>query len=126
MASAADIARAQSRTEDILAVSLIVFAPDSDQLTEAAKTSVVKIGETLREVPAVLVVVEGHTDTNGAAAKNLALSQRRAERVRTVLISSGVSPDRVTATGYGSSQPLVSNDTVKNRAKNRRIEISYG
>jgi outer membrane protein OmpA-like peptidoglycan-associated protein len=70
------------------------------------------------------VVVEGHTDSTGSDANNMILSQKRAESVRSYLISRGGLPDdQVQATGVGSSQPLQSDATAQGRAANRRVEI---
>ena len=74
--------------------------------------------------PQVLSVeVGGHTDPTGTEEKNLRLSQRRAEAVRAYLIDAGVEASRVTAKGYGSSQPIDTNRTEEGRSKNRRVEF---
>lgn len=78
---------------------------------------------TLKEWGDVDVEVAGHTCNIGTEDYNLGLSQRRAEAVRNYLISKGVSADRLTAKGYGESQPAVSNATREGRAQNRRVEL---
>ena len=65
----------------------------------------------------------GHTDSSGSDAVNNPLSLNRAASTRDYLVSRGVSASRITIDGRGSRQPLVSNDTPANRAKNRRVEI---
>jgi len=68
------------------------------------------------------VVVEGHTDNTGKAAYNQLLSQRRAEAVRDIIINKmGIAADRVTAKGYGESQPAADNSSREGRLKNRRV-----
>ncbi|MEO5590772.1 MAG: OmpA family protein, partial [Gemmatimonadaceae bacterium] len=68
--------------------------------------------------------VEGHTDAVGAAAANLALSQRRADAVRTALTRRyRVPANRMTATGFGQTKPREPNTTLEGRARNRRVEI---
>ena len=69
------------------------------------------------------VRVEGNTDSIGTDAYNQGLSERRAESVRSHLIGRGVSASRLTAVGYGESQPIASNDTAEGRALNRRVEL---
>ena len=65
----------------------------------------------------------GHTDTNGSAQRNLALSVARADAVRDELVASGIVGLRITTLGEGGTKPLVTNDSPANRRKNRRIEI---
>lgn len=65
----------------------------------------------------------GHTDNVGGAAKNLILSQDRANAVREYLISKGISPDRLTAKGYGLTMPIDDNRFEDGRAANRRTEV---
>jgi outer membrane protein OmpA-like peptidoglycan-associated protein len=65
----------------------------------------------------------GYTDNVGSAASNLKLSQERANMVKAYILSKGISPDRVTAVGYGMSNPVEENTTAEGRAKNRRTEV---
>lgn len=70
-----------------------------------------------------IVEVQGHTDNVGNAEVNLNLSDKRAQAVRDYLIKKGVDASRLTAHGYGSSQPIADNTTKAGRAKNRRVEF---
>lgn len=87
--------------------------------------------EMLNQVAAVLknyktiqkLRVEGHTDNAGARAKNLKLSQDRAESVRRYLIEKGISGDRLQAKGFGPDKPIASNKTPAGKEKNRRVEF---
>ena len=65
----------------------------------------------------------GHTDNVGSVASNLKLSMDRANTVRAYLLTKGIDPDRVTAKGYGMSEPIEDNRTEEGRAKNRRTEV---
>jgi OOP family OmpA-OmpF porin len=78
----------------------------------------------LKEWGDVDVEVAGHTDDRGSDKYNMGLSLRRAEAVRDYLITKGISADRLTAKGYGESEPLESNDTDAGRFKNRRVELN--
>ena len=69
------------------------------------------------------VELAGHTDNVGSENYNLKLSADRAEMVRNALIAKGVDKDRLTAKGYGASQPIAPNDTEEHRALNRRTEM---
>ena len=69
-----------------------------------------------------MLEIAGYTDNTGDAAANVALSQHRAEAVRNVLVLAGVDPAMLVAKGYGSANPIASNDTLDGRFRNRRIE----
>lgn len=66
----------------------------------------------------------GHTDNVGTAAKNIILSQDRANTVRAYLLTKGIDPSRVTAVGYGMTKPIASNATADGKAQNRRTEVT--
>lgn len=67
--------------------------------------------------------IAGYTDSSGNPAKNITLSQKRAEAVRRALIEAGANADALVAKGYGSADPIASNDTPEGRLSNRRIEF---
>ena len=70
----------------------------------------------------VSTVVEGHADSNGAAAYNKQLSQRRADAVRNALIRDyGIAANRLSAVGYGEERPIADNKTAAGRSANRRV-----
>ncbi len=69
------------------------------------------------------VRIEGHTDATGPDAYNQGLSERRANSVRSYLVSHGVDASRLTTVGYGESSPIADNGTREGRALNRRVEL---
>jgi outer membrane protein OmpA-like peptidoglycan-associated protein len=71
----------------------------------------------------VNIEVAGHTDSRGSDAYNMNLSRQRAEAVRDYLISKGIAADRLSAKGYGESQPIAGNATDEDRFQNRRVEL---
>ncbi len=71
------------------------------------------------------LVIEGHTDSKGSDAKNLALSEGRAKSIGSYLAEKGVSPSRITSLGKGSAEPVAENTSKAGRAQNRRIEILF-
>jgi len=73
--------------------------------------------------PAATVTIIGHTDNTGSDAVNNPLSVNRAASARDYIVARGVASSRVAIDGRGSREPLVTNDTAENRAKNRRVEI---
>jgi len=100
------------------------FAPGSTVIRPEDFTLLTKIQSALRIYPGAKVMVEGHTDSVGDADLNHRLSLQRAEAVRSYLVANmPADADRISATGYGESVPLASNETAEGRAKNRRIDI---
>ena len=69
------------------------------------------------------IEISGHTNSQGNPASNMALSQRRADAVRTHLVSSGVPTDRLIAKGYGETHPIYDNASEEGRRHNQRIEF---
>jgi outer membrane protein OmpA-like peptidoglycan-associated protein len=70
------------------------------------------------------VEIEGHTDNQGPAEYNMALSRARAQAVSTYLANAGISASRLKAGAFGFSRPLAPNTTAENRARNRRVELT--
>ena len=70
-----------------------------------------------------LIEIGGHTDNVGTAKSNQVLSENRANTVRAYLIMKGIDPSRLTAKGYGYTQPVAENTTAEGRAQNRRTEV---
>ncbi len=81
---------------------------------------VVKVFE---DNPGLRVEVDGHTDSDASDAHNLDLSRRRAEAVRAYLVGHGIAADRLSARGFGESQPIATNATPEGKALNRRVEL---
>jgi OmpA-OmpF porin, OOP family len=102
----------------------ILFDTDSDVIKPESAPVIRQIAKGLETNPSLKLMIEGHTDSVGNADHNLDLSRRRAEAVRTVLISQfNVDSSRLSAAGLGSSKPVDSNDTPQGRAQNRRVEL---
>jgi OOP family OmpA-OmpF porin len=71
----------------------------------------------------VKIEIDGYTDDVGSEASNLTLSMARANTVRAYILTKGISPDRVTAKGFGMDDPIADNATASGRAQNRRMEV---
>ena len=99
------------------------FGSGQAQLTAKAAASVRALGLYLKALGAGGAQVFGHTDSQGEAEANRALSQRRADAVRAALADAGFSRNRITAQGQGEDLPVADNVTAAGRAKNRRVEI---
>lgn len=101
----------------------ILFAPASAQLTAESRRNVTDFAQNLNNCARAFVYVSGHTDADGPADDNMALSVARAEAVVTTLIEAGVDVSRLYAVGYGETLPIATNDTRAGKARNRRIEF---
>ncbi|WP_369856061.1 OmpA family protein [Candidatus Thalassolituus haligoni] len=78
----------------------------------------------LKEYDSTLVVVSGHTDSDGSEGFNQALSEQRARSVSNYLQSQGINSVRLDAVGFGESQPVATNSTAAGKELNRRVEIT--
>jgi len=79
--------------------------------------------ETALRCPSANIEIAGHTDADGEDGFNQALSEKRAQAVTDFLVKAGLPAERFTAMGYGSTQPVASNDTDEGKAQNRRIDF---
>jgi OOP family OmpA-OmpF porin len=104
----------------VVGASPLQFEFGSGTLSSAADSTLDRIAELLLTSPAA-VSIEGHTDADGDAALNQALSQQRADAVRSALIERGVPAVRLVAVGYGAARPVAPNTTPEGRAANRRV-----
>jgi outer membrane protein OmpA-like peptidoglycan-associated protein len=101
----------------------ILFDVNSDQLRPESMNVIKEIAAALAQQANLKVRIEGHTDSTGDAAKNLDLSKRRAESVKSALVKLGIAADRMTTDGLGQTKPSAPNDTPEGRAENRRVEF---
>lgn len=110
-----------------LTISGIYFATNSAEISAESISILDGAAQYINATPASITVeVGGHTDNVGGAASNLTLSQRRATAVQEYLISKGVNAARLSAVGYGLTQPIADNSTEEGRAVNRRIQFTVG
>ncbi len=107
----------------VITLGDVLFHTNKAQLESSGMHNVQKLADFLRQYPRQKVLIEGYTDSTGSNSHNLALSDRRANAVRTALIDKGTSSDRVFMHGYGEEYPVAGNDTAANRQLNRRVEI---
>jgi len=119
----------RTAVKDRLRFDNILFDTMSAKLIRVEAIDQLKeIGTALRtpELSACNFVIEGHTDNRGGHEMNMELSQRRAESVRSHLISEyGIDPSRVAARGFGYERPRSPNDSPENMLKNRRVELLF-
>jgi outer membrane protein OmpA-like peptidoglycan-associated protein/uncharacterized protein YidB (DUF937 family) len=99
----------------------ITFTNNSDDISTSSLAVVAGAAKAIKAAPSGMKIdVGGYTDSNGADAANLALSERRAKAVVDALVRQGVSPGQLKATGHGESNPVADNSTEAGRAANRR------
>lgn len=101
----------------------VEFELNSATLTPTSLSVLNGAADTLKRYSDITVEAEGHTDSTGAAAYNMNLSQQRAESVRDYIISQGVDASRITARGFGETSPIADNTTAEGRQSNRRVTL---
>lgn len=101
----------------------LLFDPGSNEVKGDANEFLASLVNALNNKSDASILIEVHTDNTGAASTGVALSDRRADALRRVLVTRGVGLSRITTVGQGSNQPIASNQTAGGRALNRRVAI---
>ncbi len=122
-AQMADLAAKKTERGLVITLGDVLFGTDLSRLSDEGMRTTQKLASVLQENPQRNVLIEGFTDSTGAAAYNQELSERRATAVRDALLGQGVARERIQIRGYGQSYPVAANDTAPNRQLNRRVEI---
>lgn len=106
-----------------LVMNNIAFELNQSKLGKESFSELDNALKLLKDIPSLEIEISGHTDNTGPAENNERLSRLRAKAVRDYLISNGGDKNRITYKGYGSRQPVASNDTKEGRKLNRRTEF---
>jgi hypothetical protein len=101
----------------------VLFDTDKATLKPSAQALLDRVVAFLQKNQQWQVEIQGHTDNTGPKAWNETLSQMRADSVKNYLVTRGVAADRLTAKGFGWSEPIASNDTAEGRQQNRRVDF---
>ncbi|MGM0477712.1 MAG: OmpA family protein [Bacteroidota bacterium] len=101
----------------------ILYETASAELSKRSKFILKQFGRFLKENESITILIQGHTDNEGRAQTNLKLSERRAQGVKNFLIQLGIDKNRLSAKGYGQTEPKVPNNSAANKAKNRRTDF---
>lgn len=112
-------------TERGLVITLgdVLFDTGKSNLKGNATTHLAKLSAFLNQYQDRTVIIEGHTDSVGSEDSNAALSQRRADAVKSYLLGQGVAAARVNTYGKGEGSPIATNDSAAGRQLNRRVEV---
>jgi outer membrane protein OmpA-like peptidoglycan-associated protein len=107
----------------IVSMSDVLFDTGKYSLKPGAREKLAKVAGILLAYPGLNIAVGGYTDNVGADAMNQTLSENRAGSVRDYLVQQGVATASVTATGFGNTLPVATNDNAAGRQQNRRVEL---
>jgi len=116
--------RSKLLTEGKLVTHGILFDVASDKIKGESAGVLKEIASILKENPELKIKVVGHTDSDGDAAQNLNLSQRRSKAVKAALSQAyGIDATRIETEGFGETKPIGNNATKEGKAQNRRVEF---
>ncbi|HVS88508.1 MAG TPA: OmpA family protein [Candidatus Acidoferrum sp.] len=107
----------------VVNMSDVLFDSGKFTLRPLAREKLAKISGIVLAYPSLKLAIEGNTDSVGTELFNQQLSEQRAEAVRSYLTQQGVPESSTTATGFGKTRPIASNDTSEGRQQNRRVEL---
>jgi len=115
----------ETKTRDVFSRALSNLKFNSSRSTFKGESQAImdEVASIMGQYPEMNVKIEGHTDSQGGEEANAALSAKRAGAVMQYLIDKGVSPTRLSASGFGESRPIADNNTAAGRAENRRVEF---
>jgi len=110
------------------AIKGINFKTGSDEILRSSNATLDAAVKVLKDFPDLKLEIQGHTDNQAMMkgskfADNMALSQARADAVKTYMVGKGIDESRLTAKGYGDTVPVADNKNKAGQAKNRRVEF---
>ena len=107
--------------QSLNSLETLLFAPNSAQIKSAKFTDLIK---ELKTDTKSKIIIDGYTDGDASDKYNLELSKKRANAVKSYLISKGIDKSRIIINAYGEQKPIADNKTIEGKAKNRRVVIS--
>jgi outer membrane protein OmpA-like peptidoglycan-associated protein len=102
----------------------ILFDTGKADLKPAARANLEGLATSLQNNPQTNILIVGHTDDTGTDSFNMDLSVRRAQAVKSFIVTNNVSPSRLSTEGRGETEPIADNTTENGRAQNRRVELA--
>jgi outer membrane protein OmpA-like peptidoglycan-associated protein len=103
----------------------VFFGTALTRIAPGASRTLDMVVDVLKKNPDQRIIVEGHTDSTGAADFNQALSEQRAAAVKEALVARGIDGGRIDTRGYGESRPVASDANEGGRQLNRRVELVF-
>jgi outer membrane protein OmpA-like peptidoglycan-associated protein len=114
----------QTLTKNGKVVSHILFDVNKATVKPASLGAISEIVKAMKSDASLKLEIGGHTDSDGAAAQNMTLSQSRADAVKKLMVDQGIDAARLTTKGYGATKPIGPNDSPEGKANNRRVEFT--
>jgi outer membrane protein OmpA-like peptidoglycan-associated protein len=111
------------QADSVIVLNEVLFETDRYQLKPAIYPKLDSLVSFMESKPTLEIIISGHTDNTGTEKHNLQLSEHRARAVAEYLLDKGIDSNRIQHNGYGSSKPVMNNDTAAGRFKNRRVEM---
>lgn len=102
----------------------ILFIQSKPELLPESYPELNVVVQFMKDNPHVEIELSGHTDNRGSFRQLMTLSQQRVNRVKSYMVSKGISSKRIVGKGYGGSKPIASNDSEETRMLNRRVEFT--
>lgn len=102
----------------------IQFGYDKSDILQSDQKSLNALADVLNDFPDLSIHIDGHADKRGSEAYNKKLSRQRAQSVKDYLVDQGISSSRITTSGHGKSQPLMTGDSPTAYAQNRSVELT--
>jgi outer membrane protein OmpA-like peptidoglycan-associated protein len=114
----------QALSKDGKVISHILFDVNSAVVKPPSMGAILDIAKALKADASLKLEIGGHTDSDGDAARNVTLSQARADAIKTLLVQQGIDAARLSTKGYGAAKPIAPNDSPEGKANNRRVEFA--
>lgn len=115
--------RTDQHKRQLVTSMVVTFQIDRSDLNESGRAALLDVVKQLKEKPALVVDLEGYTDSVGPASYNMQLSQRRMEAVQRFLLENGIDRPRIRPIAFGPANPVADNTSEDGRAQNRRVVI---
>ncbi len=122
-ADASSASALEAELNGLVAAEPILFDPSSTAISGASAATLDRVAALAAQLGAIDIVVQGHTDTDGNAQSNQALSEGRAQSVRDALIARGIAADTLTTEGFGGTRPILGANGDEDKAASRRVEF---